>query len=214
MGPRVTLTPIALAAMELLHEGPRHPYEMCQTMQERETWRLLKVTVGSLYHAIDRLAGDGLIEAVETSRAGRRPERTTYRLTPAGRDAYTLRVRDIVAHPATEYPLYALAIALLHTLDRADALAQLRKRATVLEATAAADQVYSRRLTEAGVPELYWVDVDLKLRLREAELAWTRELIERLETNRLPWPGTAGTDSPDTDDSPRLSLVNEQEKTG
>ena len=211
MATRGTLTPIALAAMELLHEGPRHPYDMSQTMQERETWRLLKITVGSLYHAIDWLAANGLIEAVETSREGRRPERTTYRLTQAGRDAYTLRVRDIVAHPATEYPLYALAIALLHTLDRADALAQLRKRAIALEAAVAADRVYRRRLTEQGVPELYWVDVDLKLRLREAELAWTRELVDRLETHRLPWPNTTAADH---DDPPRLSLVDEQEKTG
>jgi DNA-binding PadR family transcriptional regulator len=207
MASRGTLTPIALAAMELLHERPQHPYEMSQTMQERETWRLLKVTVGSLYHAIDRLVGDGLIEAVETSREGRRPERTTYRLTQAGREAYTLRVRDIIAHPSTEYPLYALAIALLHTLDPADGLNQLRKRATALEATIASDRVYSRRIAEEGVPELYWVDVDLKLRLREAELAWTRDLIERLDAGRLAWP-------PCTDDEPRLSLVNEQEKTG
>jgi DNA-binding PadR family transcriptional regulator len=212
MASRGTLTPLALAAMELLHEGPRHPYDMSQTMQERETWRLLKVTVGSLYHAIDWLAGNGLIEAVETSREGRRPERTTYRLTEAGRDAYALRVRDIVAHPATEYPLYALAIALLHTLDRADALAQLRKRAIALEATIAGDHVYSTRLTEEGVPELYWVDVDLKRRLRAAELAWTRELIDRLETGGLPWPREACADH--IDDAPRLSVVNEQEKTG
>jgi DNA-binding PadR family transcriptional regulator len=213
MASRVTLTPIALAVMELLHEGPRHPYDLSQTMQERETWRLLKVTVGSLYHAIDRLAGDGLIQAVETTREGRRPERTTYCLTQAGRDAYTIRVRDIIAHPATEYPLYALAIALLHTLDRADALSQLRKRAIALEAAAAADRVYSRRLTEQAVPELYWVDVDLKLRLREAELTWTRELVERLETERLPWPVGGDSGCTDTDDTPRLSLVNEQRKT-
>jgi DNA-binding PadR family transcriptional regulator len=213
MASRGALTPIALAAMELLHEGPRHPYEMSQAMQERETWRLLKITVGSLYHAVDRLAGDGLIEAVETSREGRRPERTTYRLTQAGREAYTLRVRDIIAHPATEYPVYALAISLLHTLDRADALNQLGKRAMALEATIAAERVYSHRIAEAGVPELYWVDVDLKLRLREAELAWTHELIERLETGGLPWP-VPGTQPADTDDPPRLSLVNEQEKTG
>ena len=81
MSPRATLTPMALAAMELLHSGPKHPYEIHQTMQEHEVWRLLKLTTGSLYHAIERLERDGLIEAVETSREGRRPERTTYRLT-------------------------------------------------------------------------------------------------------------------------------------
>jgi DNA-binding PadR family transcriptional regulator len=211
--PRATLTPMALAAMELLHDGPKHPYEIHQTMQEREVWRLLKLTTGSLYHAIDRLERDGLVEAVETSREGRRPERTTYRLTEAGEDAFAQRLRAIVAEPATEYPQYAVAVAFLHTLDRADALVQLRRRALALEATVAAERVIHERLSTTGIHELYWADVELRLRLRETELAWTLRLIERLESRRLTWPNGAGGTTPT---SPRLSLVDEakQENAG
>jgi DNA-binding PadR family transcriptional regulator len=186
------LTPLALAAMELLHDGPKHPYEIHQTMREREVWRLVKLTTGSLYHTIDRLARDGMVEAVETSREGRRPERTTYRLTEAGRDAFAERLRGLVAEPATEYPQYAVGIAFLHTLDQADAMAQLRRRAMALEATPAAERVYRQRITEEGVPELYWVDVKLRIRQREAELDWTRELLDRLETGDLRWPTGPG----------------------
>lgn len=213
-----TLTPLALAAMELLHDGPKHPYEIHQTMQEREVWRLLKLTTGSLYHAIDRLERDGLIEAVETSREGRRPERTTYELTGAGRDAFAQRLRAMVAEPATEYPQYAVAVAFLHTLSRPDALVQLRRRAMALEATIAADHVYRDRLTELGVHELYWADVDLRTRQRETELAWTKQLIERLDSRQLTWPCGPGAGAAfDEEDHmpPRLSLVDEgkQENT-
>src|SRR5215469_6283966 len=104
-----SLTPMALAVLEVLHECPRHPYDIHQTMQEREVWRMVKLTTGSLYHTIERLADDGLIEVVETSRAGRRPERTTYRVTEAGMDAFAARLRALVAEPVTEYPLYPLA---------------------------------------------------------------------------------------------------------
>jgi DNA-binding PadR family transcriptional regulator len=215
MPTRATLTPLALAAMELLHDGPKHPYEIHQTMQEREVWRLLKLTTGSLYHAIERLERDGLIEAVETSREGRRPERTTYQLTDAGRDAFAERLRALVAEPATEYPLYAVAVAFLHTLDRADALVQLRRRAMSLEAQLAAESVYRDRLTELGIHEMYWIDVDFRSAQRQAELTWTQQLLERLETRQLTWPSGPGAGRDDADHiPPRLSLVDEGKNAG
>jgi DNA-binding PadR family transcriptional regulator len=211
MPPRATLTPMALAAMELLHSGPKHPYEIHQTMQEHEVWRLLKLTTGSLYHAIERLERDGLIEAVETSREGRRPERTTYRLTEAGRDAFAQRLRAMLAEPATEYPEYAVAVALLHTLDRADALVQLRRRAMALEAKVAAEEVYRQRLAERDVHELYWADVDFNSALCKAELDWTNSLLDRLESGRLSWPTGPGNGDSNTDT--RLRLVDEGKNT-
>lgn len=207
--PSRTLTPIALATMELLHEGPKHPYEIHQLMQERHTWRLFKLTTGSLYHAIAHLDRDGLIEAVETSREGRRPERTTYRLTERGRDAFAERLRAMIAEPATEYPQYAVATALLHDLDRADALVQLRRRALTLEATVAGERTIRDRLLERGLPELFWADMDLRLAQHETELSWTRRIIERIERQELTWPDQHSPAHP-----PRLSVVHEQENAG
>lgn len=221
MSSRATLTPMALAAMELLHSGPKHPYEIHQMMREHEAWRLLKVTTGSLYHAIERLERDDLIEAVETSREGRRPERTIYRLTEAGRDAFAERLRAMIAEPAVEYPQYAVAVAFLHTLDRADVIVQLRRRAMALEAQIAGELVYRGRLTELGVHELFWADVDLRTAQRKTELAWTNTLLGRLESGELQWPtgpGTGRDGSPDCRDErhtpPRLSLVDEGKNAG
>jgi DNA-binding PadR family transcriptional regulator len=179
---------MALAVLECLHECPRHPYEIHQTMQEREVWRMIKVTPGSLYHTIERLARDELIEVVETSRAGRRPERTTYRITEAGQDAFAERLRAMIAEPATEYPQYPVAVGMLHELERDDALVQLRRRTIALEAQLAADQVVETRVAEAGVHPLYWADVELRRRQRETELDFTRELIDRIVAGRVTWP--------------------------
>jgi DNA-binding PadR family transcriptional regulator len=190
---RRALTPIALAALEVLHEGPRHPYEIHQVMQERQTGRLVKLTAGSLYHAIDRLAGDGLVETVQTTREGRRPERTVYRMTDAGRDAFAQRVRAITAEPATEFPQFALAIAILHNLDRKDALSQLRRRTMALEATIAAGRAVRERLLKRDLQPMYWIDVEYLLRMKEAELAFTEELLDRLTTNVIAWPTRPGT---------------------
>src|SRR5256885_575597 len=93
------LTPLALAVLEILHERPRHPYDIQQTIQDRRTDLFIKVRAGSLYHAVERLAERHLIEPVETSRAGRRPERTVYSITEAGRDEFALTVRSLLGRP-------------------------------------------------------------------------------------------------------------------
>ena len=65
----------SLAVLGLLREAPMHPYEMQRQMHRRHTDDLLALKRGSLYHAINQLQRDGLIEPVEISREGRRPER-------------------------------------------------------------------------------------------------------------------------------------------
>ncbi|HEX3778246.1 MAG TPA: PadR family transcriptional regulator [Pseudonocardiaceae bacterium] len=189
---RAVLTPLALMALELLHEGPTHPYEMHQIMRTRETGRLVKLAPGSLYHTVERLAEHGLIEVVETSREGRRPERTSYRITDAGRDAFAERLREIVAEPAQEFPIYHVGISMLHTLDRDDALVQLHRRQLDLTGQVATAKIYIKDLTRRNIDKMYWVDVYLKLAMAEAELTWTTQLTRQIEDGELTWPTGPG----------------------
>jgi DNA-binding PadR family transcriptional regulator len=189
---RATLTPLALMALELLHEHPMHPYEMHQLLRARQAGKVLKLSAGSLYHTIERMAGHGLIEAVETSREGRRPERTTYRITEAGRDAFAERLREIIAEPASEFPIYGIGIGLLHTLDRDDALIQLRRREMDLAANIASVKVYIDNLENSDVETMYWIDTKLTLALLETELAWTTRFIADIDSGALRWPTGPG----------------------
>ena len=75
---RSITNPLALAVLACLHERPMHPYEMAATMRERGKEQSIKLNYGSLYTVVDSLAKNGLIEAVEARREGRRPERTVY----------------------------------------------------------------------------------------------------------------------------------------
>lgn len=190
---RGTLTPLAMAALELLHEGPRHPYEIHQTLLDRKMDRLVKVSPGTLYHTIERLDRDGFVQVVQTSREGRRPERTTYRLTEAGRDAFAERLRRMVADVVDEFPEFDVAIELMHTLDEQDALTQLHRRAMELNARIAGLEVTREHLTATGLHPLYWPDIKLRLVLLKAELAWVTDLIGQLDRGELTWPDSAGT---------------------
>src|SRR3974377_1661924 len=78
--------PLALAVLALLFERPMHPYEMAATLKQRHKEDSIKLRYGSLYTVIDLLVDRGFISARGVGRDGRRPERTVYEITAAGRD--------------------------------------------------------------------------------------------------------------------------------
>ena len=77
--PRELLTPAALHVLLSLVDGPRHGYGIKQDVVER-TEGEMSLGPGTLYEAIHRLLGDGLIQD-----AGRDGRRKNYRLTRRGR---------------------------------------------------------------------------------------------------------------------------------
>jgi DNA-binding PadR family transcriptional regulator len=202
------LTPLALAALDLLQERDLHPYEMHQLMRERWTDRVVKLKAGSLYHAIERLAASGLVEVVQTSREGKRPERTVYRITEAGRSALTDRLRTMLAERVEEYPEFPLAVGMLNALDRDDAMAQLLRRTIALELEVGGLERLAGRLTEMGLPPLYQLDIKYKIAVATAELNWTNELLADLRDGRVPWT----TGDPMHDHRPGLKLITDSTK--
>src|SRR5712692_6761713 len=128
----------SLAVLSLLRERDMHPYEMQRLMHIRHTDDLLALKRGSLYHAINQLQRDGLIESIETSRAGRWPERTVYRVTPEGTDELVTWLRDLISTPVREPSQFTAALAHISHLTPNDALQQLQMRAVNLDVTIAA----------------------------------------------------------------------------
>ncbi|WP_051845810.1 PadR family transcriptional regulator [Streptomyces sp. NRRL F-5053] len=204
--PRVRkLNLISLAVLELLDEEEMHPYEMQQRLRDRGRDRLIKLTAGTLYHAVDRLEKLGLVEAVETSRQGRLPERTVYTITEEGRDAFAERLREMVSTPEDEFSEFPLALAFLHTLDREEAVARLTWRAALLEAAVAAEDVMAARLRDSGVEPLYYLDLTWQITSKRAQLDWIRTLVGQLESGAMNWPTAARVPPPASPDpaSPR-----------
>jgi DNA-binding PadR family transcriptional regulator len=182
-----SLNLLAVSALALLAERPMHPYEMYQLMLQRRDDRRVKVRPGSLYHTIDRLTRDGLAEAVGTDRAGNRPERTTYRVTDAGRAALTARLTEMLSAPAEEYPEFPLALSQAHNLPPEEVVRLLGSRRDALQARAAELEAAAGRLTERELPEKYWVDLDHERAMLRAHLDWLERLLERIASGRLDW---------------------------
>lgn len=187
----MAIRPLAMVVLELLHEAPMHPYEIQQKIRERHLGRLTKVTVGSLYHAVEKLEKDGLIAVVDTSREGKRPERTTYQLTRAGLDVFREEALANISETSAEYPRFAMALQHLHTVRRDEAIAELVRRTHALKKKLAVEDVTVAELTARNLEPLFWIDHQYSRAMRQAELDWVERLIEQLSNDELTWPDAA-----------------------
>jgi DNA-binding PadR family transcriptional regulator len=163
----------AITTLGLVTERPRHPYEMQRLPR-------------SLYHAIDRLAKEGLVEVVETSRDGRRPERTLYSATDAGRDALQGWLTGLLATPEDDPATYYAALSLIAYLDPADALAALRERSSTLDLLIAGDKARLQGMAPM-LPRLFMLEEEYRIAALDSERSFTAGLIDDLTSGRLTW---------------------------
>lgn len=177
--------PLALAVMALLFERPMHPYEMVRVLRERRKHESIKLAYGSLYSVVRALAREGLILAERRTRDGRRPERTVYSLTDAGRSELFGRLRELVGEPAKEYTRFAAGLSFVALLAPPEAAALLGARARLLEREIGEGRSRMGALLEGGLPRLLLVEEEHGLVLREAELGWVRNLAREISDETL-----------------------------
>jgi DNA-binding PadR family transcriptional regulator len=181
------LNHLALTALRLLQERPMHPYEMSRLISERRFDVVLGLKRGSLYHAIERLARDGLVAAVETSREGRRPERTVYRLTDEGRDVFDAQLRELITDYRYEPPRFMAAAQFLSSLPPQEAAKLMRLRGVALEAAIAGHDSVINGEKWPHFERVHIVEVEYARALAQAELQWVRTIVADIEAGTLTW---------------------------
>ncbi len=181
--PKFTRTPAALVVLNLLCERPRHPYALRILIRERGIEAVVKMGSASIYDAVERLERAGFIEASETSREGRRPERTVYSITEAGKDELQLWMADLLSEPVDEYPRFGAALAFAAGVGRDTTVRLLHRRVLRLEAVIAANQkVFD---TVRSLPRIVLIEGEYTQALRVAELDWLRGVIDDIAEGRL-----------------------------
>ena len=184
--------PLALAVLALLFERPMHPYEMGVILKQRHKEESIKLRYGSLYTVIELLLRRAFIVARETARDGRRPERTVYEITPAGRDELRAWMTDLLAEPVKEYPQFEAALCLLPVLPPDEALGLLRARVERIAQNMAALTQHVEAIGELNFPPLFLVETEYRLALMKAEQHFVAELVRRIESGWGPlelWRG-------------------------
>lgn len=171
---------LGLAILALLAPGiPMHPYEMAGVLRRTGKERDMKIKWGSLYTVVGNLERHGLIEATSSSRDGRRPERTVYAITGAGREELRDWLRELVAEPEVEVPRFEAALSVLGVLAPDEALDLLGQRLAALEA-GIAEQRANLDQHAAFVHRIFLIEDEYALAMRVAEAEWVRTLIREL----------------------------------
>jgi DNA-binding PadR family transcriptional regulator len=190
MSRRRVNNPLALAVLGCLIERSMHPYEISTTLRSRGKEKSIKLNYGSLYSVVDALQKHGLIEPKETLREGKRPERTVYAITSAGRAEFEDWLAELIAVPSPDPSQLEAALSLLPGLppDEAARLLEDRARALQIEERGLAAGLEVAR--EMGLPELFVIETVFRQAMMAAELAFVQRLAGDIRSGSL--PGTKG----------------------
>jgi DNA-binding PadR family transcriptional regulator len=177
---------LALAILAVLIPGPpMHPYEMATVLRRTGKERDMKIKWGSLYTVVQNLEKHGFIQATGSDRDGRRPERTSYTITAAGRAELEDWLRELVGVPEPEQSSFLAALSVLGVLSPDEVIALLGQRLRLLDDDIAAEQAM---LAEAGkqVHRIFLIESEYGLAMRKAEADWVRTLLAELTDGTLP----------------------------
>jgi DNA-binding PadR family transcriptional regulator len=177
--------PLALAVLVLLWERPMHPYEMSSTLRERRKEDSIKVNYGSLYSIVESLMKRGLIEATETVREGRRPERTVYAITETGGRVMVDWLVELLSTPKKEFTQFEAALSLAGALPPEQVTELLGQRLRNLRFQQRAVEAMFEEARSVRLPRLFMIEAEFTAALQKAEIAFVEQLLTELRDETL-----------------------------
>jgi DNA-binding PadR family transcriptional regulator len=172
--------PLALAVLSCLAERPMHPYEISTTLRHRGKEQSIKLNYGSLYSVVESLQKHGLIASKETTRAGRRPERTVYEITDAGVAELEDWLSELLSTPVREFSSLEAGLSLMPSLPPQDVAMLLSKRAQLLRVELRTLDAMLDDATGLELPELFLVEGRFRRAMLAAELEFVGELAKSI----------------------------------
>ncbi|MET8993657.1 PadR family transcriptional regulator [Amycolatopsis sp. NPDC004169] len=176
---------LGLAVLSVVSERPMHPYEMATVLKERGKDEDLPIKWGSLYTVVANLEKHGFVEAVGSVKDGGRPERTVYRITPAGRAEFEDWVRELVGTLDPEPPRFRSGLSLIGVLGPDQAISKLRERLARLDERAGKQRAVLEQLRPL-MPRIFLIEVEYDIAMTEAEARWVRGFLDELTSGTLP----------------------------
>lgn len=164
--------------------GKAHGYQVRRDLLGWSADKWANVAPGSIYHALKQMTKEGLLEQVDLESGETGPERTGYRLTHDGETEFQLLLAnsftEVDTDPASQYKLSA-AVTFMTALPRKRAISLFRHRLTQLEGQRATAKGVLAEGESWGQPAHVSELHRLWLGCLDATIAWTEDLIKRLE---------------------------------
>jgi DNA-binding PadR family transcriptional regulator len=174
-----------LVILGLLRDQPLHGYEIKHIIEEHMgDWT--SIAVGSIYFALGKLSEEGLIEMVATEKAGNRPSRSVYQITEAGRAEFLRILREVWREPERQYFSIDVGLAFMNALPVEEIKGFLQSRVGQLEENQKyLDSHQQDQMGQPNVPASAAAIFEHSRAHAAAELAWTKELLEKMQWGEL-----------------------------
>jgi len=153
-----------------------HPYEISTTLRSRGKELSIKLNYGSLYSVVESLEKHGLIRARETTREGRRPERTVYEITDAGEIECEDWLAELISVPVREFTSLEAGLSLLPLLEPNEAARLLDERAERLRIDQRGIDAAHAEAKSMQLPELFLIESVFRRTMLAAELEFVTTL--------------------------------------
>lgn len=175
---------LILGALRFLQ--PTHGYRIRSELESWSAENWANIAYGSIYHALKKMAEEGLVEATGTDRVDNRPARTTYAITEFGEAEFHRLLHEHWWEMKPVIDPFQVALSFMGDLPRDELISALRRRATAYR-SAVEELEYSRRskmMSDAPrhVNEIF----NLAAAQAEASAQWADETIRKVERGDLP----------------------------
>ncbi|MEN3536257.1 PadR family transcriptional regulator [Microbispora sp. ZYX-F-249] len=169
----------------VLLDGPLHGYEVRKKLELWGAQHWANVAFGSIYHALGKMAEEGLLEVAGDGRPSGRG-RTVYAITPEGRAEFDRRLREHWSEIMPIVDPFQVALTFLDRLSKADLQAVVRDRTERLREAFVSYERARDAKRASGAPR--HVDECLELNAAEyrAQLEWLEQAVDRIERDDIP----------------------------
>ena len=164
-----------IVLLSLLAEQPRHGYDLDRVIEQRGYRQWTSLAFSSVYYLLKRLSERGLLEPDE----GTQGRRTVFRVTEAGHRELSKAAGERVLTPAPPSAGVLPALNAYPRLDDPKLAALLSQRAEALMVRLDELRALSAQVDEEHALAIF----DYEILRQEADLAWTRTLLKKVDSD-------------------------------
>lgn len=186
---------------------PAHGYAVREELEswDADTWA--NIAYGSIYHALNKMADEGLVRAVDTESVDNRPARTTYIVTDEGEQEFQRLLHDYWWTYRSPVDPFFAAFSFFPELPQEDQTSALLERRSAVDATLRRYEALVAEFDISKPPhvilhgklwiarleaELHWLDevIDLVLsgEFQRANDRWFPDYLAKIQSGELPMP--------------------------
>lgn len=172
---------VRLVILALLRDKPLYGYEIKQIIEEHMSdWT--SIAFGSIYFALNKLSEEGFIEKIQVEQQGKRPSREVYQITEAGREEFKRLLREVWKDLERQYYSIDVGLAFSDALPPEEIRGYMQERVRQLEYILHyLDGHEADELSRENMPPMAKAVFDHSRVHYQAELAWTKDLLNQFE---------------------------------